>query len=253
MAARLDAQDTEAGFDIMEGHPFDEAGEDFLLGRGGFRLHGCCWRFPEWRQSGSTNPRSEGVGDPISSPDTPWLIDFLGVLHLTVNFLSDETISDFVEIGGERAAQFLEFGPEDLLYKTAWRLDDHRLLVHPRIAEGPDPIATTEGNEELSRPAVGDRALDLLWPLTPGCFAKARPNALGSSPSGGLFTGCGAARKESFDLAKLFSKAVFGVHRVRSQPLGRPDDAPDDIQFLCVALIGPLPRERYGEPLQGPS
>ena len=83
------------------------------------------------------------------------------------------------------------------------------------------PIAATEGNEELSRPAVGHRELDLLWPLTPGCFSKARPNALGSSPSGGLFTCCGAAGKESFDLAKLFSKAVFGVHRIRSQPLGR--------------------------------
>jgi hypothetical protein len=155
-----------------------------------------------------------------------------------VNFLSDETISDFAEIGGERAAQFLEFGPENLLYKAAWRLDDHRLLVHPRISEGSDPIAATEGNEELSRPAVGHREPDLLWPLTPGCFSKAGTNALGSSPSGGLFTCCGAARKESFDLAKFFSKAVSGVHRIRSQPLGRPDDAPDDIHFLCVALIG---------------
>ena len=45
VAARLDAQDTEAVLGIVEGDALDETGEDFLLGCGGLRLHGCCWRF----------------------------------------------------------------------------------------------------------------------------------------------------------------------------------------------------------------
>jgi hypothetical protein len=142
----------------------------------------------------------------ISSTETSWFVNLFGFPHLAVNLFSDELLGDFSEIGGECAAQFLKFGPENPIKKAAWRFNDDCLHVHPAISKGTDPVPTTERDKELPGPNVWDRTSDFFRCLAAGGIPKECANAVGCSTSGGLLAGGAGTGEERFDFAELVAQ-----------------------------------------------
>ena len=81
--------------------------------------------------------------------------DFSGILGGLMHPIADGLSADFIEVGGEGLAPFVEFRPWRHLDEAARCANHDRLAVHPRMAEVLHAVATAQSDEQLARQRIG--------------------------------------------------------------------------------------------------
>ena len=87
--------------------------------------------------------------------------DLLGLAGARVEHLTDNPVSDVVEMGVELAVDGVEVRPQRLVHEPLRDLEHDGLPVLPAAAVGLESVATGEGVEDLPRPRVRDGELVL--------------------------------------------------------------------------------------------
>ena len=119
--------------------------------------------------------------------------------------VGDDAIGHLLEVGGERRAELLEFGPEGVVHELLGDFDHDRSSPLSAIAKWLEVVSSQERDEEFARPRVRESEAKLdEWG---GPLGRLKPSLDASASFGGgdALAICRRSREEGFDPGKSLS------------------------------------------------
>lgn len=126
-----------------------------------------------------------------------------GFARIGVNHFVNNAVRHLREVFGKLRGERLELGPQRRLVECRRRQHLHSRGTLARPPVRLQAIAPAQGNEQLSRPRIGQRVDRLYVRLARPRFGESRPDALGGRAGGLSLSVARRTRVKRFDLPKL--------------------------------------------------
>jgi hypothetical protein len=138
------------------------------------------------------------------------LLRFAGV---GINLVADDAQGHLMEIALKSPIEFGELRLQNQINETSGDADHHGRATLTMETERLEPIAPTEGDEQMARPLVGHRELHFDRRILPTKLRQPRPDPIESRFRGMPFSRRPGAGEQRLDFAELVAQLRLCRHK----------------------------------------